>query len=78
MKNDKLPRLLEEGIKCIAEIGCQSVYEDLIEEYAKKLKRDFTTRMSLDLMKHVSVISEKALESNDYNVNIEVTVKRMD
>lgn len=75
MKNDKLPRLFEEGLKHIAGMGVQHVYEEIIEEYGEKLKQDFISQMTKKLEAYVTVFSVPYSEESGFKIKIEVDFK---
>ena len=78
MKTDKFPRLFEEGLKHIAGLGYQSVYEDMLEEYGEKMKQDFISQMQSRLQAYISIRAEPALEDMGLTIKIEVDIKGID
>lgn len=78
MKNKQFPRLFEEGLKHIAQVGYQHAYEEIIEEYGEKLKQDFISRMADKLEANVTVTSQPVFEEQGYAVKIEVDIKGID
>ncbi len=78
MKTDKFPPLFEEGLKHIAALGYQSVYEDMLEEYGEKMKQAFISQMQNKLQAYVSIRAEPALQDMGLTVKIEVDIKGID
>jgi len=75
MKSKQLPRLFEEGLKHIAGLGFNQVYEDILDEYGEKLKQDFISQMTKKLEVYISVHTEPVLEDMGFTVKIELDIK---
>ena len=75
--NKQIPYLLEEGIRNIAYCGYEHVYEEIIEEYAEKLKQDFLSQMKEKIRAHTTIMIENSLDSvcQELRVKVEVDVK---
>lgn len=77
MKN-KLPCIIEEGIRNIAICGFESIYEEIIEEYAEKLKQDFISQMKQKMKVHTETRIQQSLSylnDEELIIKVEIDVK---
>ena len=79
MSDAKLPFLMTEGIKNIALCGYKHIYEEIIEEYADKLKQDFISQMKERFQAYANIKIKSGIESvyaeESLAVKIEVEFK---
>lgn len=76
----KVPRLLEEGIRCLVALGAEQVANDLIEEQVDEYRQRLKDKIHITLSEKVAISMERMVNTNaaDIVVNVEVNIEGAD
>jgi len=75
---NKIPRLIEEGLTRLAELGLEEVYYNILEEKGEELKQHYISTMKERVTNHIQATCDTNSYLNSVEIKVVVDLKGLD